>query len=107
MYIFAECRGIEQRTGTSKPGITADFVAVDPDPRANMMAPGRSRPANSGWQGDGKPADSHSLSAQPDTRGRGQLHQSSETGIAQLHEILQPADVWFVSLASPRDAAQG
>jgi imidazolonepropionase-like amidohydrolase len=36
--ISAECLGIEKRTGTIKPGMTADFVAVDGNPVANVEA---------------------------------------------------------------------
>ena len=36
--LSAECFGIEKRTGTIKPGMTADFVAVDSDPIANIVA---------------------------------------------------------------------
>ena len=36
--LSAECLGIEKRTGTIKPGMTADFVAVDSDPIANIVA---------------------------------------------------------------------
>jgi imidazolonepropionase-like amidohydrolase len=36
--VSAECLGIEKRTGTIKPGMTADFVAVDGNPVANIEA---------------------------------------------------------------------
>jgi imidazolonepropionase-like amidohydrolase len=36
--VSAECLGVEKRTGTIKPGMTADFVAVDGNPVANIEA---------------------------------------------------------------------
>jgi imidazolonepropionase-like amidohydrolase len=36
--VAAECLGIEKRTGTIKAGMTADFIAVDGDPLANIEA---------------------------------------------------------------------
>jgi imidazolonepropionase-like amidohydrolase len=36
--LSAECLGIEKRTGTIKPGMTADFIAVDGNPIANIVA---------------------------------------------------------------------
>jgi imidazolonepropionase-like amidohydrolase len=36
--VSAECLGIGKRAGTIKPGMTADFVAVDGDPVADIAA---------------------------------------------------------------------
>jgi cytosine/adenosine deaminase-related metal-dependent hydrolase len=36
--VSAECLGVEKRTGTIKPGMVADFNAVDGDPVANIAA---------------------------------------------------------------------
>lgn len=36
--VSAECLGVEKRIGTVKPGMTADFIAVDSDPMANIVA---------------------------------------------------------------------
>jgi len=36
--VSAECLGVEKRIGTIKPGMVADFIAVDGDPVANIAA---------------------------------------------------------------------
>ncbi len=36
--VSAECVGVEKRTGTIKPGMTADFIAVDGNPLADISA---------------------------------------------------------------------
>jgi imidazolonepropionase-like amidohydrolase len=36
--VSAECLGVEKRIGTIKPGMVADFIAVDGDPLANIAA---------------------------------------------------------------------
>jgi imidazolonepropionase-like amidohydrolase len=34
--VSAECMGIEKRTGPIKPGLEADFVAIERDPLADI-----------------------------------------------------------------------
>jgi imidazolonepropionase-like amidohydrolase len=36
--LSAECLGVERRTGTIKPGMTADLIAVDSNPLADISA---------------------------------------------------------------------
>ena len=36
--VSAECLGVANRVGTIKPGMTADFVAVDRDPLSDITA---------------------------------------------------------------------
>jgi imidazolonepropionase-like amidohydrolase len=36
--VSAECLGVEKRIGTIKPGMTADFIAVDSNPLADISA---------------------------------------------------------------------